>query len=274
MPRGRSYAKDPDTGLEIPGVGSHPRGGFYVINPSLTTPDRREFFGKSRTGLQAAKRRFAELSLAPPMAIEECESDDDVAERIHLTDDMIERSPELLDENRRVTHRPNPEYGKHLPRKQRIDAQIDALFAAGFTPRPPKSPRRRKLRSSENPDGQAITVAHVGELYRAWYAGEKWDVPELQALAAAHNVAARDPVERRGSPLPDRRYDVLSRRSAAPPSEVHGFAGAAPRRSHARRVGGPCQPRCRQGAGPWQCSQRNRDPLPEIGLYFRLRSLH
>ena len=162
MPRGRSYAKDPDTGLEVTGVGSHARGGFYVINASLTTPDRREFFGRTRAGLEAAKRRFAELSLAPPKSIEERESDEEVTERLHLEDDVVERFPGIIDENRRLSYSPNPEYGKHLPRKQRIDAQVDALFAAGFTPRPPKSRRGRSRQPDESVDGQAIPVAKVG----------------------------------------------------------------------------------------------------------------
>lgn len=52
MPRGQSYATEPDRGLEVPGVGFRERGEVYVLNASLATPDRRECFGgvRDKTG--------------------------------------------------------------------------------------------------------------------------------------------------------------------------------------------------------------------------------
>ena len=65
MGRNRVYAKDPRTGLEVPGVSKHTRRGYYIRNPESTSRDNREWFGRSTTVLDRAIKRLSELACPP-----------------------------------------------------------------------------------------------------------------------------------------------------------------------------------------------------------------
>ncbi len=63
MARPRKYVRD-GNGNTVDGVSHHSSGGYYIINPET---GEREHFGKGRSALARAQRKYARLKDVPRM---------------------------------------------------------------------------------------------------------------------------------------------------------------------------------------------------------------
>ncbi len=178
---------DPTSGkrtLRIEGIGYHKPTNRYRIRFKQRDKTVTEYFPATVAGLEAAKRRRAELDRRPVLPMP---PDGNVGPEITLIDReqlgyLDHHVPDgaiLVDDDAAEEVQINPEWVKTIPAGRRGQAVLAAL------PKPAGPP---PIGDTDNPTGERLTISQIGKLYREWYASEHCDLEECTRQADAYNA--------------------------------------------------------------------------------------
>lgn len=188
MPKSRVYVRW--KGKTIDGVSYHPNDGYYIRVPDRSTGRSiKRAFGRGEAALWRAKAEYDLISqpyrLVPAISLEEAveqiescggsvndEDRDELAQRWIDATDKTEKAKVLLDVDVSrddlaqnlsdippfTPQRVEPPLADRI-KEQEILAELKGLR---LKTKPP-------ILETRNPNGQVITVAEIGDIYRSWY---------------------------------------------------------------------------------------------------------